>query len=183
MTPDARIGETVQMRSPVRIRAARKAELAGIEEVFLLSARDGWREIFGAERLEALPREGLPEWDLEGVSVLVAVREPELVGFASCGPAYGEHEAASVGKLYRLFVVPQEWGSGVGSRLLASSTKVLREAGFTSAVLWVGETNSSARALYEREGWKLNGGHRRREFLGGAFAEVRYRTDLARAAR
>jgi GNAT superfamily N-acetyltransferase len=168
--------------APVSIRAARKAELPLIEDVFLASARVGWEEIFGEERLEALPRGGLPEWDMEAVCVLVAVRDPDLVGIASFGPAYGEHEARSVAKLYRLFVLPQEWGSGVGSRLLASSTDLLREAGFTAAVLWVGEANTAARAFYERRGWKLEGGRRRREFIGSAFAEVRYRTDLDRTA-
>lgn len=141
----------------------------------MAAARNGWRGIFGDEQLRALPRDGLPEWDMEGVSVLVATLGVKLVGFASLGPAYGEDETGSLAKLYRLFVLPQVWGTGVGGSLLASSTDLLREAGFAAAVLWVGAANADARAFYERRGWTLDGGRRSREFLGTDFAEVRYR--------
>jgi hypothetical protein len=47
---------------------------------------------------------------------------------------------------------------------------------------WGGPLPSVTPVPHERSGWKLDGGGRRREFLGSAFAEVRYRTDLARAA-
>jgi GNAT superfamily N-acetyltransferase len=169
--------------SEVLIRAARRSELTSIEDVFVSAARDGWREIFNEEQLRALPRDGLPEWDMEGVSVLVATQGRELVGFASFGPAYGEDESGALAKLYRLFVLPQVSERGVGSSLLKSSTGLLRDAGFAAAVLWVGEANGDARAFYARRGWELDGPRRSRIFLGTEFAEVRYRIALHRASR
>jgi GNAT superfamily N-acetyltransferase len=71
--------------------------------------------------------------------VLVAAGGPDVVGFASFGPAYGEDDARSLSKLYRLFVRPEAWGCGIGDALLAASIDVLRQAGFIEAVLWVGE--------------------------------------------
>jgi GNAT superfamily N-acetyltransferase len=171
------IDETVGV---VRVRAARKSELPLIEEVFLRSARRGWQGIFDEERLNALAGDGLPEWTLEGVSVLVAPRGADILGFASFGPAYGEDDQRSLAKLYRLFVRPEDWGDGIGDTLLAASIDLLRGAGFAEAVLWVGEANTGARRFYEHRGWKLDGTRRSREFLGADFPEVRYRVVLAR---
>jgi GNAT superfamily N-acetyltransferase len=180
MTPEARqVGDTVRVTRPVWIRSARKADLPLIEDVFLASARQGWRGMFGEERLKELRRDGLPEWDMEGVSVLVAARESQVVGFSSFGPAYGEDDPPSVGKLYRLFVLPHMSGAGVGSSLLASSVERLLQAGFTAAVLWVGEGNTEARRFYERRGWKPDGTRRSREFLAVSYSEIRYRADLS----
>jgi GNAT superfamily N-acetyltransferase len=161
------------------VRTARPDELPLIDEIFLASARKGWRSTFGVDRLETLSEAGLPEWELDRVSVLVAVSDSELVGFASFGPAYGEEEQdPATGKLYRLFVHPASWRAGVGGRLLASSTDALRDAGFRGAVLWVGSANSRARQFYERRGWKLDGHKRVRPFLGTDYREVRYRLAL-----
>jgi len=92
------------------------------------------------------------------------------VGFAWTGDSRDE---PGKGELFAIYVVPEAWGSGAGSALMASALEALRS--YSSATLWVLEDNPRARRFYEREGWSLDGGRRDEEFLGVTVAEVRYR--------
>jgi GNAT superfamily N-acetyltransferase len=67
--------------------------------------------------------------------------------------------AFSPGQLNALYVLPDEWGSGVGSRLHDAAVAKLGELG-PEARLWVLEANTRARAFYERRGWRLDGRER-----------------------
>ena len=51
----------------------------------------------------------------------------------------------------------------------------MRAAGYRDAILYVLEDNPRARRFYEREGWALDGGTKRDEFLGVEVTELRYR--------
>jgi ribosomal protein S18 acetylase RimI-like enzyme len=53
----------------------------------------------------------------------------------------------------------------------------LRDAGATSARLWVLEHNTRARGMYERRGWEADGATRRVSTVGGVI-ELRYRLAL-----
>lgn len=164
----------------VLVRPGRRAELESIERVFVEAVRVGWAPIFGRERLYAeLPKLDLPEWEMAGTSVLVAEKDGGVVGFTSFGPPYGEGDGeAALGKVYRLFVLPAEWGGGVGTALLESTVAALAHAGYGAAVLWVAEANEPARTFYEHRGWKSNGQQRLRTFLGVEYGDVRYRRSL-----
>ncbi len=74
--------------------------------------------------------------------------------------------------------MPEAWGSGAGSALMAAVIAALRANGFAAAHLWVLEDNPRARRFYEREGWSPADGRRREEFLGVPVTEVRYRISL-----
>jgi GNAT superfamily N-acetyltransferase len=63
------------------------------------------------------------------------------------------------GQLYALYVLPDEWGSRVGSSLHDAAVAGLRELG-PEARLWVLEANTRARRFYERRGWRLDGRER-----------------------
>ena len=62
--------------------------------------------------------------------------------------------------------------------MLAAAIAALRARSFVTASLWVLEDNPRARRFYEREGWRLDGGRRKEEFLGVEISEVRYRVTL-----
>jgi GNAT superfamily N-acetyltransferase len=82
-------------------------------------------------------------------SVLVAERDGRAVGLV----AFGE------GSLDALYVVPGEWGSGIGSALHDAAVASLR-ASSPEARLWVLEENHRARRFYERRSWRLDGRER-----------------------
>jgi GNAT superfamily N-acetyltransferase len=72
---------------------------------------------------------------------LVAEEDGEVIGFAHVGPSDEE----PIGEVYRLFVLPERWGTGVGRALMERALKQQRAAGFDEALLWVHEDNPRAR--------------------------------------
>ena len=83
------------------------------------------------------------------VRVLLAEQEGRAVGMV----------AFSRGRLNALYTLPEEWGSGIGSRLHDEAVEALRTLG-DEARLWVLEQNHRARGFYERRGWVLDGRER-----------------------
>jgi RimJ/RimL family protein N-acetyltransferase len=100
----------------------------------------------------------------------VAERFGEIVGVA-----VGRREGDTV-ELRALYVVPEMWGSGVASRLMAAALAAVR-GDAQDAVLWVVEENTRARRFYEREGWHPDGESRVTQF---GPTELRYRQSLHR---
>lgn len=95
--------------------------------------RERWRDFLGGPEGTALLAEG----------------ERGPVGMVAFSP----------GRLNALYVLPDEWGSGVGSRLHDAAVEKLGELG-AEARLWVLEANTRARRFYERRGWRLDGRER-----------------------
>jgi GNAT superfamily N-acetyltransferase len=66
--------------------------------------------------------------------------------------------------LEALYVRPSAWGTGVADELHMWAVERLRDAGTTTARLWVLEENVRARRFYERHGWRADGTSRVVEF-------------------
>lgn len=102
--------------------------------------------------VEALEREAFGEaWGaLEEREQMWAL---ENLGYARWGliPAAGEAE------LLRIAVRPEARGRGAGRRILRESTEALRALGIAELHLEVRISNTSARHLYESEGWRPAG--------------------------
>jgi GNAT superfamily N-acetyltransferase len=82
-----------------------------------------------------------------------------VVGFAATGPPLVPVDRAdpSLGDLYALYLHPDVWRRGVGSRLHAAALDGLRSAGFTHSGLWVLATNERALRFYIHLGWTDTG--------------------------
>lgn len=81
------------------------------------------------------------------------------------------------GHLWMLFVRPPWWGTGLAARLHALALAEAIARGYAEMQLYTPAGQARARAFYEREGWRVD---------GGAFPEplldlelVRYRRPLA----
>ena len=134
------------------------------------SAITAYVEIFPPDRYRFPDAEMRAHWistlDDPAVDVLVAERAAVAVGFAS----------VSQGWLRNLFVVPAEWGRGVGSALHDQAVELLR-ARSAEAHLWVLEENLRARRFYEARGWRDDGGRSNSQFPPHPL-ELRYVLDL-----
>jgi GNAT superfamily N-acetyltransferase len=104
-----------------------------------------------------------------GTRLWVAERDGRIVGHANV--AVDE----ALGELSALYVVPEEWGSGVAGALHDKALAGMRELGATEATLWVVEENTRARRFYEREGWSADGETKSSMF---DISEIRYRRRL-----
>ena len=111
----------------------RAASLAGVAHVFPSelypfpddAIRARWREFTG--------------------STLVAERGGRPVGMAAFEACW----------LHGLYVVPEEWGSGVAVALHDAAVAAMPDC--PELRLWTLEENHRARRFYERRGWRLNG--------------------------
>ena len=99
------------------------------------------------------------------------------MGFSGVGLARPGDDPA-LGELFTIYVLPEEWGQGVGKALMTRALERMRGEGFAEAVLWVLEDNPRTRRFYELAGWHADGEVTEQEWLGSVVREVRYRIDL-----
>jgi GNAT superfamily N-acetyltransferase len=136
----------------------------------------GMAQIVDKQLGELAPFEGRVARYREGIAAVppgmrlwVAERGGRIVGHANVAV---DNE---LGELSALYVVPEEWGSGVAGALLAEAVSGMRDLGATEATLWVVEGNTRARRFYEREGWSADGETKSSTF---DIKELRYRRPL-----
>ena len=89
----------------------------------------------------------------------IAERGGVPLGYALAGPPRDEAPARA-GELYAIYVLPDEWGNGVGTALLTAVTSYLRSEAYVTAVLWVFDANARARRFYQMHGWRTDGERR-----------------------
>ena len=112
---------------------------------------------------------------------LVVQGADRVVGLAMFGPAEDEILGPGTGEVYGIYLLPEAIGTGVGRDLFARATDRLRAAGFTSAILWVLETNERARRFYEAAGWRWDGTMSAHRFDCAERPIVRYTVRLSTA--
>jgi GNAT superfamily N-acetyltransferase len=77
------------------------------------------------------------------------------LGFVQLFPSFSSGAAASILILNDLFVAPETRRSGIGALLLHAAADYGKSVGAVRLTLSTEVTNTSAQALYEAEGWKL----------------------------
>jgi ribosomal protein S18 acetylase RimI-like enzyme len=135
---------------------ARASWHAAYDEVLGAATVDGVvDEWYDAESLESQ----ISETDDTDAAFLVAVADGELVGFANGGPAreYDSDPDEPDAFLSRLYVHPDVWGKGHGSRLAGRLARRLDDAGYERVWLEVFEANERAYGFYEALGFEQVG--------------------------
>lgn len=142
----------------VTIRAAKSDDATAIRRV----ARESWHaaydEVVGEETVDEVvdrwyDTEGLRESTArDGDEFLVADREDgSIVGFVHVAPITGEDDAFD---LVRIYLVPEEWGAGLGTRLLDRAEERIRERGAERLRLTVVADNDMGVGFYESRGFE-----------------------------
>jgi ribosomal protein S18 acetylase RimI-like enzyme len=101
-----------------------------------------------------------------------------VVGFAVTGPSEDTDAQERTGEVYAIYLEPDRVGTGVGRELFGHAVEDLRARGFTTATLWVLETNEAARRFYELAGWKPDGATASERIDCLMMPTVRYRAPL-----
>ncbi|WP_261574975.1 GNAT family N-acetyltransferase [Frankia gtarii] len=170
------------------VRPAGVDDVERVAEVHVLSWQVAYRGLLAQSLLDGLrPAQRVPRWTAAvrqaawpARGVLVADDAGDVVGFASLHPsADHDQDPTEVGEIASFYVLPAAWGRGVGGRLMAAAVRTLGAAGFTSATLWVLETNAHAIGFYAHRGWEPDGAVRDDVVGGIAVRDVRYRRELA----
>ena len=144
----------------MRVRRATQTDVETIASVHVATWRACYRNLIPEEflaRLSAQDRE--PGWrkliDTAGRTIFVCRPQRQTVGFAACGPTRDvDKDAALVGELYAIYVLPDFWGEGCGHAMCKRVERVLTSTKFIEANLWVLDGNARARQFYEREGFR-----------------------------
>lgn len=131
-----------------------------------------WREAI--ERNPVLPaaRRLVVEVGGQVVGIALVGRDREFEnGLAVDNPL----SEIAMGEVVLIYLEPEVWGQGIGSKLLAVCVESLVGLGYLEAVLWVGAENRRARRFYEREGWHFDGAEKVEIMEGVEVSEIRYR--------
>jgi GNAT superfamily N-acetyltransferase len=171
----------------VIVRIAVQDDAAAIADVVVQSWQQGYRDLLPQAFLDSLD----PERRVIGLRHSIRMQRPpaeacivaaggkQILGFAHISPTRDEAQPSpSVGEVVSLYVRPDAWGRGFGTRLLAHSAGLLRDAGNTEATLWVLQNNARATRCYEANGWSLDGATKQAMIADAPVAQVRYRTAL-----
>jgi len=111
--------------------------------------------------------------------IWVADPRAQVEAFAAIGPA--RNADSLTGELYAIYVNPGCWGQGLGRALFAHATRRLAALGYSTAILWVLESNRRAGRFYEVAGWATDGGTKLETIPDGIqLQEVSYRIRLHR---
>jgi ribosomal protein S18 acetylase RimI-like enzyme len=155
----------------VHVRSWQQAYRGQLPQSFLDSLSvadraDSWRRW-----LASTPAADRPFW--------VAEVARAVVGFVTTGPSRDEDAPPGTSEVYAIYVAPECWEKGIGSRLLEHAVHDLRRHGYAAATLWCLGTNAQARGFYERARWRTDGATKREVIGGVETEEVRYRLALA----
>jgi ribosomal protein S18 acetylase RimI-like enzyme len=114
-------------------------------------------------------------------NLLVAVRNGRVAGWVKLGPATPLPSSNHVKMINGLAVDPEQQGAGVGRALIEAAVERARALGARKVTLRVLGHNDTARRLYERCGFVVEGVLKDEFYLGGRYADdvfmARYLTE------
>lgn len=156
------------------IREATPADAEAIAAVNVASWQVGYRDLLPEEMLAGLSvAEFGSRWTAglraggARVSTLLMCRGDEVVGYSTVGPLRNLEDGAGLaevgtelGELRTIYVHPDHWRHGIGSRLHSAALHKLAALGFPFAVLFVLVGNERAIGFYRQAGWVMDGGRK-----------------------
>jgi GrpB-like predicted nucleotidyltransferase (UPF0157 family)/GNAT superfamily N-acetyltransferase len=154
------LGIEIANRHDILIRPIAEGDEAGAASVHIHSWRERYSGIIDQAHLDDLPakffqrterwRQIIKDSFLEDRRTLVAVRDGNIVGFASVGLAR-DQEFAAYGELWSLYLLRACQGKQIGYLLLSDALKFLYQRGYRKAYAWV-LTENPSKGFYERTG-------------------------------
>jgi putative acetyltransferase len=131
------------------IRDSGPAEAETLFAIQKAASLAGLAHVFPPERFPYPDAEIRARWREAGGRVFVAEHAGRAAGLAAVDGCW----------LNGLYVVPEEWGSGVAGALHDAAVAEIA-ATHDEAKLWCLEENHRARRFYEKRGWRPNGERR-----------------------
>lgn len=111
----------------------------------------------------------------------VAEGTKEVTGFLTLGPCRDKDVNLDLtGEIWGIYLVPEHWRKGIGSRLCRWGEDQLASRGYSVAILWVFAENAQARRFYEAMGFTQDEATKILK-IGKEIEAVRYRKQLVKA--
>ncbi|MGH2922687.1 MAG: GNAT family N-acetyltransferase [Solirubrobacterales bacterium] len=153
----------------IRVRDGDVSDAGAMAAVNAAGWRAGYRGLVPDDYLERLP---VAQWRREITAGLRSPRGDSFTriaeldgGFAGycfvAAPGREERDDSRVAELVALYVEPDRWGRGAGGALVEIAVAESEARGYERIELWTFEANERALRLYERHGFRRDGGRRR----------------------
>lgn len=157
------------------IRGAERKDWLELGRVYCFSWKEGYSGLLPADFLSALTPENSapPAEKIKPDSCVVWENDDAIGGLVYFG-AGRDAETEKTGEIYSLYVLPEYWRAGIGSKLFCAAEKALQDAGYAAMYLWVLKENARAQCFYERMGMRPTGEEREIEIAGETLWERKY---------
>ncbi len=169
----------------MEIRYALPQDIPGMSRVYVDTWKAAYRGMIPKEYLHGLDasrwedrcrqtfnREGSPK-------AAVITQDGQVIGVSSFSKTRDDDLPPSYGEIISIYVLPEYWHMGYGTRMLAWVAEEMKGLGFSSCALWTLEENARAQRAYQRFGFKRDGARKSQEIGGAQVWEVRYRLNLS----
>jgi DNA-binding MarR family transcriptional regulator/GNAT superfamily N-acetyltransferase len=145
--------QTQLQQAPFILRPHRPGDMGWVvhRQAVLYAQEYGWDETYEA-LISRIVADFIDRFDPRRERCWIAERNGETVGsvFLIRHP-----ERAGVAQLRLLYVERSARGLGIGRRLVSECTEFARRAGYRTITLWTNSVLTSARKIYEAEGYRL----------------------------
>lgn len=144
--------------SPSILRPGVLSDAEGIAKTHIQSWQAAYADIMPQEVIDARSLEQrTAQWgqwlkEKESKSIWVAEQDHEIQGFVAGGPTRGIWADQCPGEIYAIYLRPQVFGQGIGTRLFKKIRTHLETEGYASQWVWVLTSNTKARRFYEKMG-------------------------------
>ena len=146
-----------------RIRKATPADARSLAEVHVASWQSAYRGIlpdsvrqgFTVDKWISKFQQMLAE---DTPTIALIEDKGEILGYTVIGPNRDEDlKAENCGEVWGLYISPDHWRQGLGTRLTKWACRELKSRGYDIATLWVFQTNLAARDFYQAMGFASDG--------------------------
>jgi ribosomal protein S18 acetylase RimI-like enzyme len=158
------------MTNPYQVVAIAEPHIEGFHAVIDEVARERrWLAMLEAPPLEEMRKHVLGNIS-GGVPHFVALADARVVGWCDCWMKVRPTQRHSA--ILGMGVVKAHRGQGIGRALLAATLEAARAKGFKRIELAVRVDNESAKKLYDRSGFAVEGVYRRYMFVDGEYKDA-----------
>ncbi|MFZ2315407.1 MAG: GNAT family N-acetyltransferase [Gammaproteobacteria bacterium] len=141
------------MNESIIVKYAVVSDALEVALINVASWQHGYHGIIPNEILDNLPTQNwAASWKvyLEGNGkLLLIIKSGKILGFAKIG----ENSSLDAGEISAIYLLPEIWRQGFGSKLCIASIAELKKMGFNKIVLWVLARNRRACDFYEAMGF------------------------------
>lgn len=147
----------------IDIRYAKKEDADSFSLIYSKSYQTAFQGIIPQNILENVfsiekRREGFLKEISEGSpNNVIMFDKDKLVGILTYGKPKGDNLDDSFVEIWRIFIIPDYWGKGMGKKLMDWALVELFQKNYKNISLWVIEDNLRARSFYESLGYYHDG--------------------------